>query len=57
MTQAMRTEALYGGIREYAHLCEVVKHHDKREQGMHCTGVWVVSRQQWRAMGVCTNVI
>ena len=55
--QATRTEALYGGIHGRAHLCEVVECHDKREQGMHCTGVWVVSRQRWRAMGVCTNVI
>ena len=55
--QAMRTEALYGSICGCAHLCEVVECHDKHEQGMHCTGVWAVSGQQWRAVRVCTNVI
>ena len=55
--QATRTEALYGGVRGRAHLREVVECHDKREWGMHCTGVRAVSRQQWRAVGVCTNVI
>ena len=48
--QATRTEALYGGVRGRAHLREVVKRHDKHEQGMHCTGVRVVSGQWWRAM-------
>ena len=55
--QAMRTEALYGGVCGRAHLREVVERHDKREQGMHCTGVRAVSGQRWRAVGVCTNVI
>ena len=55
--QAMRTEALCGGIRGHAHLHEVVEHHDKCERGMHCTGVQVLSGQQQRAMGVCTNVV
>ena len=35
--QTTWTEALYGSVCRHAHLHEVVKCHEKREQGVHCT--------------------